>query len=509
MADTKDIQLNITANTSQAETALRNLKGATEGAAGAIERKAVAAANGNAAMVSFGRIIQDAPFGIIGVANNITMLSEQFVALKAQAGSTGAALQAMKAALYGPMGLTIVISAATTALQFFSLASQGAKKAVNEVEAALKKVLDLKNPLEGYKKNMGIVELRNMLFSEKNILKTNEAELAKLKRAGYGLGAVDFYASQSGAKTSDGDAIRAIQDRIKKLETENEASQIFIKTVEGEIKAYEKLEASAKVLDRYFRRGNEDKPTEDDKGLPSLKELKDKKEKIATFLETFRDETKLTLEIDDLLNKKTPRTTYADFIKTIDDQIKADGITKTDLLEWLRLRREVLKAMDEDYANIDVGAEFSSVFSSIRKNAGKLYKAGLSNQKQEERDRLKQMKDEAKKQYDIYKDFFIDPFTNAFRGEFSKAWNSIFGEANSLLEKFIQNLGEQLFNLGVQKLATGIMNMILPGSGEIIGAASGGGSNKAINLFIGNELVATEKTAMINKAIIDRTAALR
>ena len=34
--------------------------------------------NGNAAMTAFSRTIQDAPFGIMGVSNNITNLTEQF-----------------------------------------------------------------------------------------------------------------------------------------------------------------------------------------------------------------------------------------------------------------------------------------------------------------------------------------------------------------------------------------------------------------------------------------------
>ena len=504
-AETQQVEILVTANTQQARTELDKLKGSTEQAAGAMEKKTTAAANGNAAMISFSRIIQDAPFGIIGVANNITMLSEQFVALKTQTGSAGAALQAMKAALYGPMGLTIVISAATTALQFFALASQGAKKAVGEVEAALKKVLDLKNPLEGYKNSMGIVELRNMLFSEKNILKKNETELAQLKRAGYGLGAVDFYASQSGAKTSDGDAIRAIQDRIKVLETENEASLIFIKTAEAEIKAYEKLEAASKVLDRYYKRGNGPEKPADDPKLPELKlPPKQKLEEAKTFLELFKEDVLTQIEIDNLLNKRTGRGVYEEFLKTIESQIEGSKASKKDLLEWLKLKEQINKEFTEDYAVDLMG--FAGPFFKATEKLGKQGNRLLAQQmKQRERERLQAEKEAAKLQYETYKDLFINPFVNAFRGEFSKAWNDIFGEATSLFEKFIQGVGEALFQRTTQSIAGGLLNMIFPGAGMLLE----GFKPSTNQIIIDGELIATQKAANRNKAILDRQASLR
>ena len=41
------------------------------------------------ALTNFSRVVQDAPFGIIGVANNIDPLIQSFTALKASTGSTG------------------------------------------------------------------------------------------------------------------------------------------------------------------------------------------------------------------------------------------------------------------------------------------------------------------------------------------------------------------------------------------------------------------------------------
>lgn len=77
------------------------------------------AANGSSAMTAFSRTIQDAPFGIMGVSNNITNLTEQFGYLKARTGSAGGALKAMLKDLTGFGGITLAISVVTSLLLVF------------------------------------------------------------------------------------------------------------------------------------------------------------------------------------------------------------------------------------------------------------------------------------------------------------------------------------------------------------------------------------------------------
>ena len=77
------------------------------------------AANGSSAMTAFSRTIQDAPFGIMGVSNNITNLTEQFGYLKARTGSAGGALKAMLKDLTGFGGITLAISVVTSLLLIF------------------------------------------------------------------------------------------------------------------------------------------------------------------------------------------------------------------------------------------------------------------------------------------------------------------------------------------------------------------------------------------------------
>ncbi|HLF66642.1 MAG TPA: hypothetical protein VI522_03415, partial [Gammaproteobacteria bacterium] len=80
----------------------------------------------------------DAPFGFIGIQNNLNPLLESFGRLKAETGSTGAALKALGSSLIGPAGLGIALSVVSAAFLFYQ---QYVQKANRETENA-KKVTD-------------------------------------------------------------------------------------------------------------------------------------------------------------------------------------------------------------------------------------------------------------------------------------------------------------------------------------------------------------------------------
>jgi hypothetical protein len=70
----------------------------------------------NSVGIDFARIVQDAPFGIIGVGNNITQLAGSFQVLKNQTGSTSAALKQSFASIFSSGNALILgISLLTTA----------------------------------------------------------------------------------------------------------------------------------------------------------------------------------------------------------------------------------------------------------------------------------------------------------------------------------------------------------------------------------------------------------
>lgn len=68
------------------------------------------------ALAGVNNIIRDAPFGIIGVSNNITQLTDAYAALVKETGSAGAATKVLLGSLTGPAGIAIGISLVTTLL---------------------------------------------------------------------------------------------------------------------------------------------------------------------------------------------------------------------------------------------------------------------------------------------------------------------------------------------------------------------------------------------------------
>jgi hypothetical protein len=131
--------------------------------ASAMDNHSRATANGSNTLMQFSRIAQDAPFGIIGIGNNLTATAESFGHLAKSSGGAGNALKAVGASIMGSGGILLAVSLVTTGLTLmaqkgltisdvfnmisgnFDQAAQNIKKAYNESsEAALGEVASLK-----------------------------------------------------------------------------------------------------------------------------------------------------------------------------------------------------------------------------------------------------------------------------------------------------------------------------------------------------------------------------
>ena len=95
-------------------------------------------ANAVPTVTEFSRIIQDAPFGIQGVANNITQLTQNFGYLKQKTGSTSSALKLMLSTLSGPAGILLAISAVTSLMVAYSSQMSKTKKDTEGLTEATK-----------------------------------------------------------------------------------------------------------------------------------------------------------------------------------------------------------------------------------------------------------------------------------------------------------------------------------------------------------------------------------
>lgn len=186
------------------------------------------------------RIVQDAPYGFIGIANNINPLVESFSRLKQESGSVGGALKSLLSGLTGPAGLGIAFAAVTTAITFaqvgfnaWTRSSGQAKKNTKDLAEELKKaeINAISNGLrlEGLTKiitdstksekdrNAALIEANSLLKPYGDKIDSINISVAKAKEL------TDSYTEALinqaiGAKLAD----KIADLRIKKKEKENE-----------------------------------------------------------------------------------------------------------------------------------------------------------------------------------------------------------------------------------------------------------------------------------------------
>ena len=150
--------------------AISNYKSSINGVGQGMGRMSKGVASGNSAMTAFSRTIQDAPFGIMGVSNNITNLTEQFGYLKNKTGSAGGALKAMLRDMKGFGGITLAISLATSLMLVFNKEIKNAFKVSNKLTEAIKKTSE----------SMGN-EISALKLLTKSLIDENTSKETKLK----------------------------------------------------------------------------------------------------------------------------------------------------------------------------------------------------------------------------------------------------------------------------------------------------------------------------------------
>lgn len=103
-------------------------------------------ANAGNTLTQFSRIAQDAPFGIVGIGNNITATAEAFASLKESTGSTGGALKELASSIAGTGGILLGVSLLTTGLTLLEQSGLSVGDVIDKItgnfdefDAALKK----------------------------------------------------------------------------------------------------------------------------------------------------------------------------------------------------------------------------------------------------------------------------------------------------------------------------------------------------------------------------------
>ena len=113
------LKITITADNKQAVQNIQETVVATTQMGAAFRRVSPASNQATQALVNVSRVAQDAPYGFIGIANNLNPLIESFQRLKETTGTTSGALKQMAAGLMGPAGIGLAIGVVSSLLVVF------------------------------------------------------------------------------------------------------------------------------------------------------------------------------------------------------------------------------------------------------------------------------------------------------------------------------------------------------------------------------------------------------
>jgi hypothetical protein len=127
------LKITITADNKQAVQNIQETVTATTQLGTAFKRVTPITNQVNQSLVNVSRVAQDAPYGFIGIANNLNPLLESFQSLKQTTGSASSALKEMAKGLMGPAGIGLALGVVSSLIVAF-----GPKiaKFINGVDAA-------------------------------------------------------------------------------------------------------------------------------------------------------------------------------------------------------------------------------------------------------------------------------------------------------------------------------------------------------------------------------------
>lgn len=233
----------------------------------------------NGAAMEFSRIIQDAPYGIQGVANNIQQLGAQLGYASQRAGGFGKGLKLALRSLISPMGLVMIgISAVTVGWQLYSKHIQKAKKDTDDTKKSFDDFVKTLDSVRGAQvmgeanSQKQIADLRVLYNTTQDAtiaLDTRKKAVKELQRQfpSY-FGQIKSEAILAGEATSaynklakailDTAQARAAQDEIinqskgelrRRLEIEQETLLLN--------KAKERVAEEQKIVDEYNRQGKQ------------------------------------------------------------------------------------------------------------------------------------------------------------------------------------------------------------------------------------------------------------
>lgn len=324
----RDNQVRIGADTSQIErqitsvqthlNALRTGATATGGALGGMTQQV---GNGSNALMQFSRIAQDAPFGIIGIGNNLTATAEAFGHLRNQTGSAGGALRAMASSLMGTGGILLGVSLLTTGFTLLAQSGLSIGDVIDKITgnfdefgASVKKARE-----EGLKSAGEEVEgLRSLVAVAQNEVIAKKDRLVAVEKLQSQFPA--YYGNLSKEQIMYGDLTKATHEATKALIAKSIAEKLGDKAGD---KFIERLNAQQKFNDAKKKIDEFDKESLK-RGISGYKELTrlefaklSAQEKVSAQLSVARNEQRKKLVADSEAERQSLIGVFNEYNKII------------------------------------------------------------------------------------------------------------------------------------------------------------------------------------------------
>jgi hypothetical protein len=205
----ENLQINIGANTQDLQAGLNQATNSVNNFSNSVQKAAKPTADATNALGNLSRVAQDAPYGFMGIANNLNPLLESFQRLQKESGGAGNALKAMVGGLMGPAGLGLALGVVSSLVvkfgddigEFFAKLSSGGpelaetNKAFSESKDAFTKAY-----VEMQKLGDSFESFHNGTKSKKDVLDEYNKTLGKVYGTTNNLGEAEkLYVSNSEA----------------------------------------------------------------------------------------------------------------------------------------------------------------------------------------------------------------------------------------------------------------------------------------------------------------------
>jgi uncharacterized protein YoxC len=515
MADSnRNLNTNIRVNgASEAAAAMTKLDQAEKNLTKTKRQLSGTAVNTNGVLISFGRIAQDMPYGIIGITNNVQQFAEQFKYLRDQTGSTKAAMTTFFSSFKGAGGWLFTISLATSLIQILSMQLN---KAAKEVSAFRLETLVAKTNSELFAEGLRNVRKELLELTERGLAdKIGQLSLKLIETSKALLMAGALEASRAGNfwNTIFGDNPEELRKKLLEISGAlNEAFKItsghssIIGGINAQIKKQQEIIDDVAATESALNAAVEEKARLEKQRNELLESQEERIKRITTEqekqnslrLKAIKEEREKTIQMfDDIFNRISGSTKGSAFnFGTSFTSESEEKLFKqsTDMMEklkasferqglvWNKENREwafniafsFSSSTDNKYKSLFRGNvnQFNTGFSGDSRPWDNWIEKSLKND-----DNIKLAKD------------FADSFGDMMQAAGTSAFEKIFGEANSLLEIFISRFTSKLLDRETESLVGDLFGW-LPG-GSILGALFGKSSSAktVINVTIGNEKI--------------------